>query len=222
MTDEQKAARKTLIASNKGWVSALLTELRVPLDGAPREAANVDQVRRKLLEGQIGLFAVGAVRESATGLLPFVVVDDDGAEIGAFSIYLRDLVLTDMSPLTVIARAGRSDRRVDAGIDEPFGERQRPVESANPFNERRRHENRDGSACLFPVAFSRPIFTSATFWFLGEQLAMQASLGMQNLGPGVPKYLAPQPTTSCLRSRIFSTFAKLAPLAAVFSTRYLP
>lgn len=61
----------------------------------------MDEVRRKLLEGQIGLLGVGAVLGKVTGLLPFVVVDDHGAEIDEFSSFLRDLVLTDMSPLTV-------------------------------------------------------------------------------------------------------------------------
>lgn len=61
----------------------------------------MDEVRRKLLEAQIGLLAVGGVRQSTTGLLAYVVVDETGAEIEAFSVFLRDLVLTDMSPLTV-------------------------------------------------------------------------------------------------------------------------
>jgi hypothetical protein len=61
----------------------------------------VDEMRLKLLEGQIGLPGIGAVRQSTTGLLPYVVVDETGREIEAFSVFLRDLVLTDMSPLTV-------------------------------------------------------------------------------------------------------------------------
>jgi len=61
----------------------------------------VDQIRRELIEGRVGLLAVGAVRSCAAGLLPFMVVDEDEAEIEAFSLFLRDLVLTDMSPLTV-------------------------------------------------------------------------------------------------------------------------
>jgi integrase len=40
------------------------------------------------------------VRSGATGSLPFVVVDECGAEIEPFSVFLRDLMLTDMSPLT--------------------------------------------------------------------------------------------------------------------------
>ena len=63
--------------------------------------AKVDQIRRELIEGRVGLLAVGAVRSCAAGLLPFMVVDEDEAEIEAFSLFLRDLVLTDMSPLTV-------------------------------------------------------------------------------------------------------------------------
>ena len=61
----------------------------------------MDEVRRTLLEGRTGLLAVGAVRPCLTRLLPFVVVDEDEAEIEVFSVFLRDLVLTDMSPLTV-------------------------------------------------------------------------------------------------------------------------
>lgn len=53
------------------------------------------------MDGQIGLLAVGAVQQRATGSLPYVVVDEQGREIEAFSVFLRDLVLTDMSPLTV-------------------------------------------------------------------------------------------------------------------------
>ena len=55
----------------------------------------------KLLEGQTGLPSVGAVRQNAAGLLPYAVVDEAGREIEVFSVFLRDLVLTDMSPLTV-------------------------------------------------------------------------------------------------------------------------
>jgi hypothetical protein len=61
----------------------------------------VDEMRLKLLEGQIGLPGIGVVRKNAEGLLPYVVVDESGREIEAFSVFLRDLVLTDMSPLTV-------------------------------------------------------------------------------------------------------------------------
>nr|WP_246527794.1 site-specific integrase [Pseudarthrobacter albicanus] len=55
----------------------------------------------KLLEGQIGLPRIGAVRQNATGLLPYAVVDEADREIEVFSVFLSDLVLTDMSPLTV-------------------------------------------------------------------------------------------------------------------------
>ena len=61
----------------------------------------VDDVRLELLEGKIGLLAIGAVVPRTEGLMPFVVVDDDGAEIEDFSLFLRDLVLSDMSPWTV-------------------------------------------------------------------------------------------------------------------------
>lgn len=72
-----------------------------PRGGVRGRVASVDEVRRRLLEGQIDLLAVGSVQRTTTGLLPFVVVDEEGAEIESFSVFLRDLVLTDMSPLTV-------------------------------------------------------------------------------------------------------------------------
>lgn len=58
-------------------------------------------MRLKLLEGRIGLPGIGAVRQNTADLLPYAVVDEAGHEIEAFSVLLRDLVLTDMSPLTV-------------------------------------------------------------------------------------------------------------------------
>lgn len=61
----------------------------------------MDEMRLKLLEGQIGLPGIGAVRKNAAGLLPYAVVDEAGREIEVFSVYLRDLVSTAMSPLTV-------------------------------------------------------------------------------------------------------------------------
>src|SRR5690349_59998 len=45
--------------------------------------------------------AIGAVVPRTEGLLPYVVIDDKGQEIEDFSVFLRDLVLSDMSPLTV-------------------------------------------------------------------------------------------------------------------------
>lgn len=61
----------------------------------------MDELRLKLIQGQVGLVAVGSVRRNNDGLLPYLVLDEDGQEIEAFSLFLRDLVLTDMSPLTV-------------------------------------------------------------------------------------------------------------------------
>jgi len=61
----------------------------------------VDELQKKLLEGRVGLLAIGAVQRRATGSLPYVVVDEKGYEIEPFSAFLRDLILTDMSPLTV-------------------------------------------------------------------------------------------------------------------------
>jgi len=61
----------------------------------------MDAVRQKLLEGRIGLLAVGSVEARIGVLLSFAVLDDDGAEIEPFSVYLRDLVLSDVSPLRI-------------------------------------------------------------------------------------------------------------------------
>lgn len=61
----------------------------------------MDEMRLKLLEGQIGLPGIGAVRQNAAGLLPYAVVDEEGRDIEVFSVFFRDLALTDMSPLTV-------------------------------------------------------------------------------------------------------------------------
>ncbi len=61
----------------------------------------MDEMRLKLIEGKVGLPRIGAVRRNAAGLLPYVVVDDMEREIEVFSAFLGDLVLTDMSALTV-------------------------------------------------------------------------------------------------------------------------
>jgi integrase len=64
------------------------------------EVVLVDGVRRALLDGRISLPKVGAVSESDQPSLPYVVVDDAGREIEEFSRFLRDMALTDASPLT--------------------------------------------------------------------------------------------------------------------------
>ncbi|MEF2977666.1 tyrosine-type recombinase/integrase [Subtercola sp. YIM 133946] len=61
----------------------------------------MDDVRQQLFEGRIGLFGLGGVQKRSTGVLPFVVVDAAEHEIPEFSLYLTDLVLTDMSALTI-------------------------------------------------------------------------------------------------------------------------
>jgi integrase len=71
------------------------------------EVDAVDEVRQVLLDGRRQLPRVGAVRAGTTGSLPFVVVDERGEAIEPFSSFLRDLMLTDMSPLT--ARSYGSD-----------------------------------------------------------------------------------------------------------------
>lgn len=60
----------------------------------------VDDVRRALLEGRCSVPAVGSVVAGPTFSLPFVVVDDDGREVGPVSGYLRDLMLGDAGPST--------------------------------------------------------------------------------------------------------------------------
>jgi integrase len=64
------------------------------------EVVAVDEVRQALLNGRRALPKLGMVRAGATGSLPFVVVDESGDEIEPFSVFLRDLMLTDMSQLT--------------------------------------------------------------------------------------------------------------------------
>jgi len=52
------------------------------------------------MDGGEHLPPTGAVRAGVTASLPFVVVDEHGREFEPFSTFLRDLMLTDMSPLT--------------------------------------------------------------------------------------------------------------------------
>lgn len=68
--------------------------------GAAMEVVAVDDIRQTLLDGRINLPRVGAIRPASTVSLPFVVVDGDGEEVEPFSVFLRELMLTDMSPLT--------------------------------------------------------------------------------------------------------------------------
>jgi integrase len=56
--------------------------------------------RRGLAEGAVDLPTTGAVRAGETAIPPFVVVDRAGQEIEAVSQFLRDLALSDASPLT--------------------------------------------------------------------------------------------------------------------------
>lgn len=60
----------------------------------------VNEIRRALMDGGEQLPRTGAVRTGVTASLPFVVVDEHGEEVGPFSVFLRDLMLTDMSPLS--------------------------------------------------------------------------------------------------------------------------
>ncbi|GAA3741904.1 site-specific integrase [Plantactinospora mayteni] len=58
-------------------------------------------VREELLEGCGGLPQLGEVVATGRGSLPFALVDCAGAEVEAVSRFLRDLALSDCSPLTV-------------------------------------------------------------------------------------------------------------------------
>ena len=60
----------------------------------------VEDMRRALAEGRRSVPAVGAVVRGETSELPFVVVDGDGEHLEPVDAYLRDLVLSDASPLT--------------------------------------------------------------------------------------------------------------------------
>lgn len=60
----------------------------------------MDEVRQALLDGGRKLPRIGAVRAGTTASLPYVVVDEHGEEVEPVSTFLRDLMLTDMSPLT--------------------------------------------------------------------------------------------------------------------------
>lgn len=60
----------------------------------------VEDVRRALMEGQCSVPAVGSVDAGVAPYLPYVVLDADGGEVEPVSVYLRDLMLGDVSPLT--------------------------------------------------------------------------------------------------------------------------
>ncbi|MGO8895403.1 MAG: tyrosine-type recombinase/integrase [Streptosporangiaceae bacterium] len=57
-------------------------------------------LRRQLMEGRTAIPRVGSVAQVARTQLPFVVLGDNGAEVEPVSLYLRELVLGDCSPLT--------------------------------------------------------------------------------------------------------------------------
>jgi integrase len=58
-------------------------------------------LRDQLREGRLALPAVGAVIGGGMASLPYLVVDDTGAVVEPAGRYLRDLALSDRSPLTV-------------------------------------------------------------------------------------------------------------------------
>ena len=57
-------------------------------------------LRRQLMEGRGAIPRTGSVAGTGRSLLPFVVLDDSGAEVEPVSQYLKELALGDCSPLT--------------------------------------------------------------------------------------------------------------------------
>lgn len=60
----------------------------------------MDAARQQVFEGRVALPRVGAVVDAA-GPVPFVVVDEGDVEVEPISTFLRSLVASDLSPLTV-------------------------------------------------------------------------------------------------------------------------
>ncbi len=80
-----------------------------------------------LIDGRADLPRVGAVVKGSSLSLPYVVIDAAGREIESVSSYLRDLQLSDVSPLTCrsygydLLRWFRLLWAVDAGWDQATG-----------------------------------------------------------------------------------------------------
>ena len=60
----------------------------------------MEKLRDRLMNGRTDLPRVGSVEPGRGTLPPFVVVDESGTELEPVTRYLRDLALSDMSPLT--------------------------------------------------------------------------------------------------------------------------
>ncbi|WP_306213871.1 site-specific integrase [Actinoplanes sp. RD1] len=60
----------------------------------------MEELRERLMNGRTDLPRVGSVEPGRGTLPPYVVVDESGAELEPVTRYLRDLALSDMSPLT--------------------------------------------------------------------------------------------------------------------------
>ncbi|GAA2301899.1 site-specific integrase [Nonomuraea roseoviolacea subsp. roseoviolacea] len=60
----------------------------------------MSDLRQQLMEGRVDLPRLGAVEEGAGDFPPFVVRDAAGVDVEPVTRYLRDLALSDMSPLT--------------------------------------------------------------------------------------------------------------------------
>lgn len=60
----------------------------------------MEELQERLMNGQTDLPRVGSVEPGRGTLPPYVVVDESGAELEPVTRYLRDLALSDMSPLT--------------------------------------------------------------------------------------------------------------------------
>jgi integrase len=95
-----QAAGLELVMAANHWQTVLLTApLPVPRGWGLFVEVVVEEIRRALLEGRVELPRAGEVR-AGEGVLALVVVDVDGCEIEPFSAFLRDLALSDASPLT--------------------------------------------------------------------------------------------------------------------------
>jgi hypothetical protein len=68
--------------------------------GAVAEFVAAAQLRQVVGQGLVEIPRVGSVRASGLAVLPSLVVDGRGAEVAPVSVFLRDLMLCDMSPAT--------------------------------------------------------------------------------------------------------------------------
>lgn len=101
MTDEETAQRR-VVANDKAWASVLLTAPPEALCRGPRRRWRQWMRYDRRCSTGTGTFpGSGRFAPVRRQRCPFVVVDRRGEEVGPVSAFLRDLMLTDMSPLTV-------------------------------------------------------------------------------------------------------------------------